>query len=117
MAIKKAIVDELLKDADPKKVFSSEGCSMRSRRPWPSECSTRRWTSTLHSEATGGAESAEKPANHRNGYSKNTVITDTSQVELEIPRDRRGTFEPQAEIAAVYDIPKVAEPFVGVDFP
>jgi len=33
--------------------------------------------------------------NHRNGYSKKTVITDTSQVELEIPRDRRGTFEPQ----------------------
>jgi transposase-like protein len=33
--------------------------------------------------------------NHGNGYTKKTVITDTSQVELEIPRDRRGTFEPQ----------------------
>jgi putative transposase len=33
--------------------------------------------------------------NHCNAYIKKTVITDTSQVELEIPRDRRGTFEPQ----------------------
>jgi putative transposase len=37
----------------------------------------------------------EASGNHCNGYSKKTVIMVTSQVELEIPRDRRGTFEPQ----------------------
>jgi putative transposase len=40
-------------------------------------------------------EAAANPSNHRNGYTKKNLITDTSQVELEIPRDRRGTFEPQ----------------------
>ena len=41
------------------------------------------------------ATNGERSAKHRNGYSKKTVNTDTSQVELEIPRDRRSTFEPQ----------------------
>jgi putative transposase len=33
--------------------------------------------------------------NHRNGYSKKTVLTDTAQLEIEIPRDREGTFDPK----------------------
>ena len=33
--------------------------------------------------------------NHRNGYSKKTVLTENEALELSIPRDRRGTFEPQ----------------------
>ena len=49
----------------------------------------------LESETGAAASHGEPSANHRNGYSKKTVITDTSQVELEIPRDRRGTSEPQ----------------------
>ena len=50
-----------------------------------------------HLQNEGAAATGNEPPapNHRNGYSKKTVITDTSQVELEIPRDRRGTFEPQ----------------------
>lgn len=34
--------------------------------------------------------------NSRNGHSKKTVETSVGEVELEIPRDREGTFEPQA---------------------
>ena len=49
----------------------------------------------LQNEARRPRSGATPAVNHRNGYSKKTVITDTSQVELEIPRDRRGTFEPQ----------------------
>jgi transposase-like protein len=33
--------------------------------------------------------------NSRNGSSKKTVLTDHGQIELNIPRDRAGTFEPQ----------------------
>lgn len=33
--------------------------------------------------------------NSRNGYSKKTVRTTAGPVELDIPRDRKGTFEPQ----------------------
>jgi putative transposase len=49
----------------------------------------------LEGEASAAGTNGEASGNHRNGYGKKTVITDTSQVELEIPRDRRGTFEPQ----------------------
>jgi putative transposase len=33
--------------------------------------------------------------NSRNGYSKKTVKTTAGPIELEVPRDRKGTFEPQ----------------------
>jgi transposase-like protein len=36
-----------------------------------------------------------KPGNHRNGTSSKTVITPNGEMELDIPRDRRSTFEPQ----------------------
>jgi transposase-like protein len=39
---------------------------------------------------TGGGE-----ANSRNGYGKKTVVTDTGKIELEVPRDRRSSFDPQ----------------------
>lgn len=34
-------------------------------------------------------------SNYRNWYSKKTVCTDLREVELDIPRDREGEFEPQ----------------------
>ena len=37
----------------------------------------------------------DKPGNRRNGYSKKTVLTENEAMELAIPRDRRGSFEPQ----------------------
>lgn len=37
----------------------------------------------------------ESQENSRNGYSKKTVKTTAGPVELDIPRDRKGTFEPQ----------------------
>src|SRR5829696_5207953 len=33
--------------------------------------------------------------NSRNGYGHKTVTTETGQIELEIPRDRQSTFDPQ----------------------
>ncbi|GAB6189759.1 hypothetical protein JCM30566_15010 [Marinitoga arctica] len=33
--------------------------------------------------------------NYRNGYSKKTVITKNGEMELTVPRDRNGEFEPQ----------------------
>lgn len=94
MAIKHEIVDELLKDADAKQVFSSEGLLGEIKKALAERMLNAEMDEHLHNEATAVA-AGEKPGNHRNGYSKKTVLTDTSQVELEIPRDRRGTFEPQ----------------------
>src|SRR3954454_3291410 len=33
--------------------------------------------------------------NSRNGYSSRTVISDDGRIELAVPRDRNGSFEPQ----------------------
>ena len=46
--------------------------------------------------------------NSRNGKGKKTVVIDSEQVELEPPRDRNGTFEPQL-------IPKRQKYFQGFD--
>jgi putative transposase len=40
-----------------------------------------------------GAEQAA--GNHRNGNSSKTVLTDSGKLELSIPRDRHGRFDPQ----------------------
>jgi transposase-like protein len=44
-----------------------------------------------------GYEQREKPCeeeNYRNGYSKKTLLTKEGSMEVEIPRDRKGDFEP-----------------------
>lgn len=46
----------------------------------------------------GYAKGQEKPvtqANHRNGKTPKTVLTDNGALPIEVPRDRAGTFEPQ----------------------
>lgn len=40
----------------------------------------------------GGAEQA---GNSRNGYGRKRVITDNGKIDIEIPRDRSGSFDPQ----------------------
>ena len=40
-----------------------------------------------------GAE--EKRENHRNGTSKKTLVSEDGKLEIEVPRDRSGEFEPQ----------------------
>jgi transposase-like protein len=47
-------------------------------------------------------------ANHRNGTTGKTVLTDDGPVRIEVPRDRAGSFEPQI-------IPKHERRFTGFD--
>jgi putative transposase len=42
-----------------------------------------------------GQARPEGAANHRNGRSAKTVLTDTGALAIEVPRDRAGSFEPQ----------------------
>jgi putative transposase len=42
-----------------------------------------------------GQAKPEGAANHRNGNSAKTVLTDTGALAIEVPRDRAGSFEPQ----------------------
>ena len=36
-----------------------------------------------------------KQKNHRNGTSKKTLLSEDGKLEIEVPRDRAGEFEPQ----------------------
>ncbi len=38
---------------------------------------------------------SEEAGNSRNGYGRKTVTTDSGKLDLAIPRDREGTFDPQ----------------------
>jgi putative transposase len=43
----------------------------------------------------GQAKPEGTPANHRNGKSAKTVLTDAGALHIDVPRDREGSFEPQ----------------------
>ena len=49
----------------------------------------------LNAEMDHHLDTGEGSGNSRNGYGKKTVLTDTGKSEIEIPRDRRSTFDPQ----------------------
>ena len=55
-----------------------------------------------------GAAKPEEAANHRNGSSGKTVLTDDGPLRIEVPRDREGSFEPLL-------IPKHERRFTGFD--
>ena len=48
-----------------------------------------------HLGYTAGGIKPEGVANHRNGKSAKTVLTDTCSLRIDVPRDREGSFEPQ----------------------
>jgi putative transposase len=95
MAIKKEILDELLKDKDPKTMFSSDGLLGELKKALAERVLNAEMDNHLSDSTQEEVSEGDKPANHRNGYSKKTVLTENEALELSIPRDRRGSFEPQ----------------------
>jgi putative transposase len=53
-----------------------------------------------------GEAKPPEQANHRNGTTPKTVLTDTGAVPLEIPRDRDGSFRPQLVPTGVRRLPQ-----------
>jgi transposase-like protein len=49
---------------------------------------------SLHLGYAPGEDKPPEAANHRNGSSAKTLITDTGSFRIDIPRDRTGAFEP-----------------------
>lgn len=49
----------------------------------------------LNAEMDYHLDDAAEAGNTRNGYGRKTVTTGTGKVEIEVPRDRAGTFDPQ----------------------
>jgi putative transposase len=95
MAIKKEILDELLKDKDPKTMFSSEGLLGELKKALAERVLNAEMDHHLADSTQDEVSEGEKPGNRRNGYSKKTVLSENEAMELAIPRDRRSSFEPQ----------------------
>jgi putative transposase len=89
MAIEKDILDQLLSGRDPKEIFSRDGLVDELKKAL-----SERILNAEIDEHLGG-ERDEGKSNRRNGTSKKTVLTGTSQVTIEVPRDRAGTFDPK----------------------
>src|SRR3972149_3155852 len=89
MAIEKDVLDQLLAGRDPKEVFSKDGLVDELKKA----LSERILNAEIDEHLDG--ENAEGKGNHRNGYSKKSVLTGTSKMTLSVPRDRAGTFDPK----------------------
>jgi len=81
-----AILDQLLAGADPKTAFDPNGLLDELKKALAERALNAEMDHHL-----GNGESG----NSRNGYGKKTVTTETSRIELDIPRDRQSTFDPQ----------------------
>jgi putative transposase len=82
-----AILDQLLAGADAKTAFDPNGLLDDLKKALAER--------VLNAEMDHHLGGEEQPGNRRNGYGRKTVITDTATIELEVPRDRQASFDPQ----------------------
>ena len=82
------VVDQLLAGRDPATVFESGGLIDELKK----RLAERMLNAEMDHHLGNAVE--EDTGNHRNGYGSKTVITDTGKLELAIPRDRHGRFDP-----------------------
>src|SRR5215210_3209508 len=81
-----ALLDQLLAGADPKTAFDPNGLLDGLKKALAERALNAEMDHHLGGEEAG---------NSRNGYGRKSVVTDTGKIDLEVPRDRRSTFDPQ----------------------
>jgi putative transposase len=81
-----AILDQLLAGADAKTAFDPNGLLDDLKKALAERVLNAEMDHHLAGEELG---------NRRNGYGRKTVVTDTGTIELEVPRDRQASFDPQ----------------------
>ena len=74
---------------DPQDVFAKDGLDIELKKALANRVLSVAWTIT-----SSARRRLVKP-NRRNDYSKKTVLGERSKLELRIPRDREGTFDPK----------------------
>lgn len=89
MAIDKEVLDQLLAGRDAQELFARDGLLDELKKA----LSERMLAAELDDHLENG--SAEGAINRRNGSSRKTMLTGTSKVTLDVPRDRAGTFDPK----------------------
>ena len=89
MAIEKELLDQLLAGRDPKALFAKSGLLDELKKALSERILNAELDEHLDDEVLRGT------VNRRNGVSKKSVLTGTSKIELAVPRDREGRFDPQ----------------------
>ena len=89
MAIKRDTLDGLLAGRDPQAVLAKDGLFDELKKALAERVLNAEIDDHLDGEAAAGKR------NSRNGCSKKTVLTETSKLDLRIPRDRERTFDPK----------------------
>ncbi len=89
MAIDKDMLDQLLAGREPQELFAKDGLLDELKKA----LSERMLSAELDDHLESG--DAEGAPNRRNGSSRKTMLTGTSKVTLDVPRDRAGTFDPK----------------------
>jgi putative transposase len=89
MAIKKETLDALLAGSEGKDPFGKDGLLDELKKALAERVLNAELDHHLANESDDGRR------NHRNGYSKKSVLTDTGKLAIEVPRGRSGTFDPQ----------------------
>ena len=82
------LLDQLLAGSEPKAVLESGGLIGQLKKALAERMLSAEMDVHLESEAQAGL------VNHRNGSSSKTVLTPDGALELSIPRDREGRFDP-----------------------
>lgn len=89
MTIDKDLLDQLLAGRDPQDLFAKDGLIDELKKALSERMLTAELEDHLKTEAEAGR------INRRNGSSQKTMLTGSSKVTLDIPRDRSGTFDPK----------------------
>jgi len=80
-----ALLDQLLDGADARTAFDTDGLIDQLKKA----LAERALNAEMDHHLVNG-----EPGNSRNAYGRKTVTTGTGRIELEIPRDRAGSFDP-----------------------
>jgi len=107
MAISKEVLDELLKDyKGPDDITGPDGLLKQLTKALVERAMDAEMTTHLGYEKNDQAE--KDTTNRRNGKTKKTLRSDQGPLEIEVPRDREGEFEPEI-------VPKHQRDFKGFD--
>lgn len=89
MATDKELLDQLLDGRDPQDLFAKDGLIDELKKA----LSERMLAEELDDHL--GSEAEARVGNRRNGTSKKTMLTGSSKLTLDIPRDRSGALDPK----------------------
>src|SRR5918997_2111037 len=81
------LLDQLLAGAEAKSAFAKNGLLDALKKALAERA--------LNAEMDHHLDQESEAGNTRNGYGRKRVLTDTGKIDLEIPRDRLATFDPQ----------------------